>query len=104
MSPLLRTRRSRRTAFRGDATGRLFLALWPPPDIQQRFAGCRDVVVDADALKVPTDRMHLTLHFLGNVRRERFSPLIGTLDVPVEPFELACVKVRRWWLPHMTPV
>ena len=53
---------------KAGGTSRLFLALWPDDGTREALAGCRDAWAwDAHAVPERTERLHLTLHFLGAV-------------------------------------
>ncbi len=41
-------------------------------------------------------QMHLTLHFLGSVSRQRLPALVEGLRVPFAPFDLALRRCERW--------
>jgi 2'-5' RNA ligase len=45
---------------------------------------------------VRRDKLHLTLHFLGEVPRERLPELARELVVPVEPFQLRLNRDQLW--------
>ena len=45
---------------------------------------------------MPTERLHLTLHFIGPVAGERVAELAEALDVPSPGFELAFGRAERW--------
>lgn len=48
------------------------------------------------AALVPADRLHVTLHYLGNVAPARRSTLAAGLRVPFEPFELHFGNAEIW--------
>ena len=76
---------------------RLFLALWPD-------AGTRAAISDWQqawswppmAALVPTERLHLTLHFIGNVAQERLPQLVSGLKVDSEPFQFSLDHGEVW--------
>lgn len=77
-------------------TQRLFTAIWPAPSLRAAIAkwqGTWDW--PRQAARVKADRLHATLHFLGDVPVRRVAELTGALAVPFECFELqlgvACV-------------
>ncbi len=78
------------------ATARLFIAAWPPPSVRAQLAARRDAATASDAAKVDTERLHMTLHFLGDVRRDRLSEVTDALAVPIESFELRFANVECW--------
>ena len=79
------------------ATARLFLALWPAPGwaaaLLQRFGLAPEA---APGRWVPPQQMHLTLHFLGALPRQRLPALVEGLRVPFAPFDLALRRCERW--------
>jgi 2'-5' RNA ligase len=78
-------------------TARLFLALWPEAAIRAALADWRDAWTwPPGARPVPTERLHLTLHFIGPVERERVAAVADALDVPTTSFELAFGRAERW--------
>lgn len=119
MEPIRPIRRGNPRVNRGDTRGadpgagsaRLFLALWPDDDVRQALLACRDAWHwDRHAGRVPPRHLHLTLHFLGEVPRERVPVLTQGLSVPVEPFELVLAPLAVWpngiavWEPATCPV
>ena len=78
------------------ATSRLFLALWPDEATRSALAQCRDAWAwDAHASPEPTERLHLTLHFLGAVPQPRLPELIDGLRVPFSRFTLQLDRAGR---------
>lgn len=55
-----------------SASRRLFFALWPPDDIRRTIEGYRSptLLQGSRSRYVPADKLHLTLHFVGNVNAE----------------------------------
>jgi 2'-5' RNA ligase len=78
---------------------RLFVALWPGPRSRDALFACREGWQwPPRAALVPHERLHLTLHFLGAVPRERL-PVVGDgLALPLRPFGLAFGRAELW--PH----
>lgn len=76
---------------------RLFVALWPD-------AGVRAALQAASALwhwqpgaaVVGADRLHLTLHFLGALPRERIPELTRALRLPFTRCELVLDRAALW--------
>ena len=67
---------------------RLFVALDPPASVREALAALQADV--PGARWTPTEKMHLTLHFLGNVPEETVPPLEAALaGVEGRPFSLA---------------
>ena len=82
-----------------DAQSRLFIALWPDPQVRQVLRTWRDAWEwPRGATPVKPERLHVTLHFLGSVSNERIPELREALAVPFEPFELGFGEARLW--PH----
>lgn len=78
-------------------TARLFLALWPDPGVRRRLhhlhVGWR---WPPGAARVAANRLHLTLHFIGAVPRDRVAALAAALSRPVELFTLALGQMSVW--------
>lgn len=76
---------------------RLFIALWPDEAIRHELALQRDAWSwPRSASPVKTDRLHATLHFLGNVERKQIADLADALAVPFEPFSLTFSRHELW--------
>lgn len=64
-------------------TPRLFLALWPAPEVRDAVAAHADRWTwPAAARRTRPERLHVTLHFLGPVAASRLPRLRQALDVP----------------------
>ncbi|MCC6910113.1 MAG: RNA 2',3'-cyclic phosphodiesterase [Phycisphaerales bacterium] len=81
--------RRRRSTRRGSGKGlRLFVAIYPPPEIaEQMLRVARDHLDEhaaayegAGAQFVPAEQVHLTVHFLGNVPPRALSETIESID------------------------
>jgi 2'-5' RNA ligase len=69
-------------------TLRLFTALWPPPALRSALVSLRDRWQwPAGAAVVDADRLHATLHFIGQVPTQRLPALQDGLDVPMQAVE-----------------
>ncbi|HEX6706456.1 MAG TPA: RNA 2',3'-cyclic phosphodiesterase [Albitalea sp.] len=76
---------------------RVFVGVWPPDEV-------RDAVVrhaagwswPRGAALVRPDKLHMTLHFLGDVARERLPGLMDALAVSCQPFELRLERGELW--------
>jgi 2'-5' RNA ligase len=78
---------------------RLFLALWPGAAARETLRQWRDAWRwPAGAAPVHDDKLHLTLHFIGNVPRERLPAIEPALVVPFAAFDLAFGCATLW--PH----
>jgi len=76
---------------------RLFVALWPGPEVAQALqAWGRRWPGTAAAQPVAAQRLHLTLHFLGDVPRERLPGLTSALALPFTPFVLSLGRAALW--------
>ena len=81
---------------RNDAA-RLFLALWPDERSRERLLAHRDAWRwDAGAAPVASQRLHLTLHFIGDVPRVRVAGLAEALDVVFKPFQMTFGVPQGW--------
>ncbi|GAB3427274.1 RNA 2',3'-cyclic phosphodiesterase [Massilia solisilvae] len=79
------------------ATTRLFLALWPDPAIREALRAWRDAWTwPVGAVPVSTDKLHMTLHFLGNQPSVRVPELVAGLAVPLAPFRLELGVPKAW--------
>ncbi|HEY0061757.1 MAG TPA: RNA 2',3'-cyclic phosphodiesterase [Telluria sp.] len=78
---------------------RLFLALWPDPAIRAQLAQARDRWTwPRSATPVRTERLHLTLHFIGDVAQERVADVAAALEVKSPVFDLRFGRNVLW--PH----
>lgn len=78
-------------------TARLFLALWPDDAVRDRLRAWRDAWTwPRGATPVHTDKLHLTLHFLGSLPATRLPELVDGLTVPVAPFDLQLGRAALW--------
>ena len=78
-------------------TARVFIALWPEPAVRHLLREWRDAWDwPRSASRVRTERLHITLHFLGNIERERLPQIMDGLQVPFTPFELAFGHAELW--------
>lgn len=81
----------------GRRCARLFLALWPDPETRTHLTACRDAWRwNAGAAPVAPQRLHLTLHFIGAVPRNRVAALAAALQVPFEPFSIFFGVPEPW--------
>lgn len=89
---------------------RLFLALWPDAATRDAIAAWQSTWHWPGSAKlVAQERLHLTLHFIGNVAAARLPELAKSLRVPFETVELAFGHGKVWpggiavLRPHETP-
>jgi 2'-5' RNA ligase len=79
------------------ATTRLFLALWPDPAVRDALRAWRDLWNwPRGAGPVATDKLHLTLHFLGDQPSERLPELMEGFAVPFSPFQVELGVPTVW--------
>lgn len=93
-----------------DPAPRLFLALWPDDDTRRALAQWRDSWSwPLGAAPTRTERLHLTLHFIGSVAAERVDGLCAALARPCSEFTLEFGHAELWphgiavVCPHSTP-
>jgi 2'-5' RNA ligase len=78
-------------------TTRLFLALWPSPGVREQLREWRELWTwPRGAAPVHTDKLHLTLHFLGNQPSDALPSLLDGLAVPISPFRLRLGMAELW--------
>lgn len=83
--------------YSGEASFRLFTALWPADDVVGRLLDVtRQWHWPADARITRPERLHLTLHFIGNVPVARIAQLQTELAVPFEPFDWELARAQVW--------
>jgi RNA 2',3'-cyclic 3'-phosphodiesterase len=76
---------------------RLFTALWPGEAVAARMAQWQGAWRwPSRAALIKAERLHLTLHFLGDVPAARLPELTDGLQVPFEPFTLAFGTAEVW--------
>lgn len=77
---------------------RLFFALWPPEPVQVAIAECADTA-GISGRRVATERVHLTLAFLGNVDSAAVAHL-ETLAGVIEAHAFELVLTRYGHFPR----
>jgi 2'-5' RNA ligase len=78
---------------------RMFIALWPDDAVRADLVAWRDAWSwPRSATPVRTERLHLTLHFIGDVARERVPELADALRMPFDQFEMRFGRTLSW--PH----
>ena len=76
---------------------RLFVALWPDALTRAAIAAWQQSWIWPERVApVRAERLHLTLHFLGDVPSAKVNALIAGLHVPGERFELALGSGEVW--------
>jgi RNA 2',3'-cyclic 3'-phosphodiesterase len=81
-----------------SATLRLFVALWPPPAVRDAIAAWQAAWTwPARTTPVKPERLHLTLHFLGDVAAPRVPEVERALGrVPFAAFMLRLREAQTW--------
>ncbi len=76
---------------------RLFLALWPDAAVRQRLVDAQSAWPwPPRAVPVPAERLHLTLHYLGETDDAVATVLRERLPALPAPFELAFGRGALW--------
>ena len=76
---------------------RLFIALWPEPDVRAALAAVSQAIVwPAEARPIAQAKLHMTLHFLGDVDDSRVPALRAALAVQVPVFDLRLDRLQAW--------
>jgi RNA 2',3'-cyclic 3'-phosphodiesterase len=76
---------------------RLFLALWPEVATRTGLVAWQHCWAwPPRAARVRPERLHMTLHFLGDVPAERLPALIRGVDTPTEAFDLQFGRAELW--------
>ncbi|MBK7954928.1 MAG: RNA 2',3'-cyclic phosphodiesterase [Candidatus Accumulibacter sp.] len=84
-------------ALAAASPARLFLALWPTPDASaQLIQYLEQWAWPKGSSPVRADRLHLTLHFIGGVDRQRVATIGAGLQVPLRPFEVQLTQAAIW--------
>jgi 2'-5' RNA ligase len=79
------------------ASLRLFLALWPPPDVAANLQAVADAWSwSAGARRTRPERLHITLHFIGEVPAAELAPLQQALEVAWTGCELVLDRAEVW--------
>jgi 2'-5' RNA ligase len=82
---------------RVEPSVRLFVALWPGPRVRQELAACRDGMPSTiGGSSTATDKLHLTLHFIGSVPAGRVAEVSAGLQVAVHRFDLRFDFIEGW--------
>lgn len=76
---------------------RLFIGLWPPPEVHAALLAQADGASwPASARRTRPERLHVTVHFLGQVANERLPELREGLAVPWDGCELVLDRWDVW--------
>jgi len=80
-----------------SAQARLFIALWPDDIVRRSLADYRDACHWQGRPALARDaKLHITLHFLGNVAHARVPGLRAALTAPCAAFDLAFGHPALW--------
>lgn len=78
---------------------RMFIALWPDDAVRRQLSAWRDGWNwPRAATPVRSERLHMTLHFIGELPAERIDETAAALAMPCTPFELTFGRNVLW--PH----
>ncbi len=81
----------------GPRYARLFLALWPAlAENSALLAYQQQWLWPKGSSPVPTERLHLTLHFIGAIERPHLEAVSAGLQVAMTPFELHLTQAAIW--------
>jgi 2'-5' RNA ligase len=76
---------------------RLFLALWPDARTRAAILAWQQAWDwPPAAAPVAAERLHLTLHFIGNVPRERLPRVAAGLQAAFEPLDFVLDRAEVW--------
>ena len=76
---------------------RLFLALWPDAAVRQRLVDASSAWLwPPQAAPVPSERLHLTLHYLGELGEVETASLRARMPGLPEPFLLEFGRSALW--------
>jgi 2'-5' RNA ligase len=80
------------------AQQRLFFALWPAPDVQQALAArAEEALGHRRARRIPAEKLHITLAFLGEVSAETRACAEAAADsLQGTAFDLAIDELGYW--------
>jgi 2'-5' RNA ligase len=79
------------------ASARLFIGLWPSPAALAAVLAQRAYWTWPPGVRlVAPDKLHLTLHFLGDVATARLPELIAAVDGPAPAFTLRLDAAEVW--------
>lgn len=77
---------------------RVFFALWPSNRIQQQLHTlAKQLRPQCQGRVMRAETLHMTLQFIGNIRRPELPKLLAAADkVAVPPFTIALEKIALW--------
>lgn len=85
-----------------SAKQRLFFAIWPGGQECRQLDAYRSMLRGCGGRKVPSERLHLTLAFLGGVDSDTRDCLIAAADtIDLPPFTLQLDKFGFWRRPQV---
>ena len=78
-------------------TSRLFVTLWPDDPVRAELRACRKQWDwPRSAAPMHSDKLHLTLHFLGSLPRSLIPAIERALAIPFTPFDLTFGHADLW--------
>lgn len=81
----------------GAPAARLFLALWPDVPARRALCACQGAWHwPAGARVVAPEKLHITVHFLGDIAASRIPGIIAGLSFCFAPFELSLRRTLKW--------
>lgn len=97
LAPTSAPQPSPQRAARVQPSVRLFVALWPGRRVRQALAGCHGSTPwPPGASPTASNKLHLTLHFIGSVPVGRVAEVAAALQVPMHVFELRLDVAECW--------
>jgi 2'-5' RNA ligase len=84
-------------SIRLEGSARLFLGMPLPGALRKKVARFQeDCRWNAKAVRVPANKLHVTLYFIGEVERKRIHEIIQAVEVKFAPFLLQLAAPERW--------
>jgi 2'-5' RNA ligase len=96
---LARAATKRPAPVKNTDTIRVFFALWPQANIQRKLhAIAKEYQARCDARVMRTDTLHMTLQFIGNIKRSQLPKLISAADkVSATPSFMLELNTLSFW-------
>ncbi len=80
-----------------SSTARFFLALWPGEGELDAVSKWQHSIDWPSAVRLtPRQKVHATLHFIGQLPAERLPELIEALTVPAHPVQIDFDQLEQW--------
>jgi 2'-5' RNA ligase len=81
---------------------RLFFALWPSDELREALVPLQQLKQECGGRAVPTDNVHITLNFLGNVDADTRDCLEqAASEITIPPFQLLLDRYGYWRRPRV---